>query len=103
MKDRAEFEQRNFDQVEEAKLHKHDCQMAFLNMRRSIYPGCPHRHGMPDYPDVCDANEMRVCVLETYPPQPCDLYGQYLEEWRLEYEASDKADAVRGLSESLQR
>jgi len=94
MDDRAEFEQRDLDLVEEAKLQKLDAQMAF-NMRRSAYPGCPHARSDGEGPTRCSFNEMRVCCLESAFPQPCEIYGEILEEWRLEYEATNKTDALR--------
>jgi len=97
---REEFEQRDLDLVEEAKLQEHDFQIA-LHMAQGRFPGCPHRHEDGEGPARCDANEMRVCCLGLR--EPCELFGEILEEWRLEYEAIDKADAVRRLSESLQR
>jgi len=45
--------------------------------------GCPHRHGMSEGPDRCDANEMRVCVYET--GNTCELFQEVLEEWRIQY------------------
>lgn len=86
MKTRADWEQRNLDLVEEAKLSQHDAVQASLNgMWRETLGGCPHKHGVMDSIDVCDANEMRPCVYETG-DGPCELFQQILEEWRIELE-----------------
>jgi len=61
--DRTEWEQKNFDIVEEDRLKKQDAIQACLNgMWRERLDGCPHRHEVRDSVDICDANEMRPCT-----------------------------------------
>ena len=93
---RAEFEQRNGDQVEEAKLRAsdHDFQLHFRGVWND-FEGCPHSHGYADGPDRCDAREMRVCILEV-DHAPCPIFGKIIEEWREEYERKNQAYALRG-------
>ena len=73
------------DQVEEALLRKHDAVQASLRgMYKEALGGCPHRHGVRDSVDACDANEMRPCVYETG-DGPCEVFQEILEEWRVEF------------------
>lgn len=95
------MEQEIGDQVEEALLRKHDAVQASLNgMWRELLDGCPHRHGVKDSVDVCDANEMRPCVYETG-DGPCELFQEILKEWAEElerdhYEEFLKAGVIPG-------
>ena len=74
------------DQVEEALLKKHDAVQASLRgMYKEALGGCPHRHGVRDSVDVCDANEMRPCVYETG-DGPCEIFQGIIAEWREELE-----------------
>ena len=74
------------DQVEEALLRKHDAVQASLRgMYKETLGGCPHRHGMRDSVDVCDANEMRPCIYGTGDGS-CELFQEIIAEWREELE-----------------
>ena len=80
--DRTEWEQKNFDIVEEDRLKKQDAIQACLNgMWRERLDGCPHRHEVRDSVDICDANEMRPCIYETG-DGPCELFQKIIKEWR---------------------
>jgi len=74
------------DQVEEALLQAHDAVQATLNgMWQELLGGCPHRHGVRDSVDICDANEMRPCIYETGDGS-CELFQEIIVEWREELE-----------------
>ena len=89
------------DLVEEAKLRKLDTVQASLNgMWRSTLGGCPHRHGVRDSVDVCDANEMRPCIYEVREGS-CELFQQILEEWMRELEICGECGQVRPDDEAI--
>jgi len=73
------------DQVEEALLRKHDVQASLRGMYREALDGCPHRHGVRNSVDACDANEMRPCIYETS-DGPCELFQEIIAGWREELE-----------------
>ena len=84
------------DQVEEALLQAHDAVQASLRgMYRGIVGGCPHKHGVRDSVDTCDANEMRPCIYETG-DGPCELFQEIIEEWRKELDPSPIAGVREG-------
>lgn len=96
MNEREEWEQRNLDLVEEAKLVALDSssQVALRGFWRSRYYGCPHYHAYDsDGVGLCDQNEMRVCLYDR--GGTCELFREIIEEWKKEV-ISDKTNAVSG-------
>jgi len=61
----------------------------------STHHGCPHIHGMPDGPYLCDTNKMRPCIYEIHHINGCELFQEILEEWRIELEICPECGVVR--------
>ncbi len=47
---------------------------------------CPHRHGFPEGPDRCDAENMSVCGYELGNGFRCEIFAEILEEWKEQLE-----------------
>ena len=80
-----------------------DVVQASLNgMWRGVLESCPHRRGVRDSVDACDANKMRPCIYETDKnPIPCELFQQIIEEWRIELEICPECGQVRAGDERV--
>lgn len=81
------------DQHEERRLRQHDdaVQRRLVGMWGRTLEGCPHRHGVKDSIDCCDADEMRPCFYEVYHDQfegmmGCEIFQEILAEWKEELE-----------------
>lgn len=61
-------------------------QVRMPGMPVPLTEGCPHRHGKRNSPDVCDQNEMRICIYESNPKhESCPIFLEIIKQWTEEY------------------